>query len=325
MSILTSILVAAIGVVGSAIFSGVETGLYVVNRVRLAVLAGRGHRASVRLENELERPERLLATLLIANNAANYAGSLGVAAILNTLALPAWGVVILNTIVVVPILFVLGETIPKDLFRTHADRWTVRFIGPLVVARRVLTVIGLVPLLSLVDRLVQWLVGGEQGATANPRGRVTRFIRESAASGSLSEAQLDLADRALSMRRLSLAGEMTPWRQVVHVKVQELDRDPRLLARRTMRSHLPVVDTEGRVLGVVGLQELLLGREEDAAAPMDADIPRFRPDTPVFAALETLRQSRRPMGVVEGPDRRPLGVVTLKDLVEPLLGDLRAW
>ncbi len=325
MSILTSIVVAVIGVVGSALFSGVETGLYVVNRVRLAVLAGRGHRPSVRLEAELERPERLLATLLIANNAANYAGSLGVAAILNTLALPAWGVVILNTIVVVPILFVLGETIPKDLFRTHADRWTGRFVGPLVLFRRLLTVIGLVPLLSLVDRLVQWLVGGDKGATASPRGRVTRFIRESAASGSLSAAQLDLADRALSLRRLSLAKEMTPWRQVVHVRVPELDRDPRLLARRTMRSHLPVVDAEGRVLGVVGLQDLLLAEGKDSVASMDVDIPRFRADTPVFAALETLRQSHRPMGVVEGADRRPLGVVTLKDLVEPLLGDLRAW
>ena len=324
MSILVSILVAVVGVVGSAIFSGVETGLYVVNRVRLAVLAGRGDRRASRLEAELERPERLLGTLLIANNAANYAGSLGVVAIINTLALPAWGVVVLNTIVVVPILFVLGETIPKDLFRTHADQWTLRFIGPLVLGRRLLTVIGVIPLLSLIDRAMQWLVGGRQGYAASPRGRVTRFIRESAASGSLSEAQLDLADRALSMRRLTVMSEMTPWRQVVFLKLKDVADDPRVIARRTMRSRLPVVSEEGRVVGLVGIQDLLL-RKDGAPPPVESLMPRYSPETPVSTALETLRESRRPMGVVEDREGRPLGVVTLKDLVEPLLGDLRAW
>ena len=324
MSILIPILVAALGVVGSAIFSGVETGLYVVNRVRLAVLAGKGDRRASRLEAELERPERLLGTLLIANNAANYAGSLGVVAIINTMDFPEWGVVALNTIVVVPILFVLGETIPKDLFRTHADQWTLRFIGPLVLGRRVLTVIGVIPLLSLVDRAVQRLVGGQQGYAASPRGRVARFIRESAASGSLSEAQLDLADRALSMRRLTVMSEMTPWRQVVFLKRKDVIDDPRMIARRTMRSRLPVVSEEGRVVGLVGIQDLLL-RKEGEAAPIESSMPRYSPETPVSTALETLRESRRPMGVVEDRDGRPLGVVTLKDLVEPLLGDLRAW
>ena len=44
-----------------------------------------------------------------------------------------------------------------------------------------------------------------------------------------------------------------------------------------------------------------------------------------MVALEILRVDRRPLGIVESIEGRPLGVVTLKDLVEPLLGDLRAW
>ncbi|MBQ71727.1 MAG: hypothetical protein CMJ67_02355 [Planctomycetaceae bacterium] len=323
MSIVVSLIVAIIGVIGSAIFSGLETGLYVVNRVRLAVRAGHGDRSAARLESELEHPERLLATLLIANNAANYAGSLGVAAILNSFELSATGVILLNTALVVPILLVFGETLPKDLFRTRADNWIPRFVGPLRVARRVLTIIGLVPLLSLVDRLVQRVVGGDPGDRLGPRARMAWFIRESAASGSLSPAQLDLADRALSMRHLAVTSEMTPWRQVVTVREGDLDGDPRAIAQRTMRSRLPVIDSSGRVLGVIGVQDLLLGRNSKAC--IDDSIPRLGPGTQVFVALETLRQARRPMGVVEDGAGRPIGIVTLKDLVEPLLGDLRAW
>ncbi|MHC4246785.1 MAG: DUF21 domain-containing protein, partial [Planctomycetota bacterium] len=105
-----SILVATVGVVGSAIFSGLETGLYVVDRVRLAVRSGRGVRHASALEAEIERPERLLSALLIANNAANFAGSLGVAAVLSMFVVFYWWVVILNTLVVVPLLFIFGET-----------------------------------------------------------------------------------------------------------------------------------------------------------------------------------------------------------------------
>ncbi len=323
MSALGSIAIAASGVVARALCSGLETGLYVVNRVRLAVRAGRGERRAIRLERELERPDRILATLLIANNAANYAGSLGVAAVIETLVTPVWAIVVINTLLVVPILFVLGETVPKDLFRTRADHWMPRFAALLEVARRSLTVVGLVPLFSVISDLVRWLVGEQSVDAGSPRARVTRFIRESHASGSLSEAQLDLADRAMAMRRRTVSGEMTPWRQVATVSLDENVVDGRAVARRTLRSRLPVVD-RGRVVGLVEVQELLLNGGELAAAT-DRSVPRFVPTTPAFAALESLRRQRRPMGIVEDASGRPLGVVTLKDLVEPLLGDLRAW
>ena len=213
-SIITPIVIAVLGIVASVIFSGLETGLYVVDRVRLAVRAGRGDRNAVRLEAEVEEPERLLSALLIANNAVNYAGSLGIAAILSMFVVSEWTIVGLNTLLVVPLLFVFGETIPKDLFRTNADHWMLRFTPQLVWMRRAMTVIGLVPLLGVVARIVQLLIRTPKGIDTTARARVSRLFRESAESGALTEEQLDLADRVLSMRRLTVSGEMTPWRQV---------------------------------------------------------------------------------------------------------------
>lgn len=324
MTILLAIVVAIVGVALSAICSGVETGLYVVNRVRLAVRSGRGDVSSVRLEREMERPERLLPTLLILNNAANYAGNLGVAMFLSVWSLSTGSVIVLNTLLVVPLLFVFAETVPKDLFRIHSDRWLPRFSAPLSFSRKVLTVLGVVPLLSLVSVVVARIFGTRDDDAGTPRARMTRLIRESAETGSLSKAQLDLADRALSMRTLSVATEMIPWRQVVSIPIRRLSDDVRTIARSTMRSRLPVVGEEGRVVGVVGVQDLLLGRRTGSDA-IDRGVARLRPESSVFAALETLRRERCPVGIVEDSDGRPLGLVTLKDLVEPLLGELRAW
>lgn len=324
MTILLALLLTTVGVVASALCSGIETGLYVVNRVRLAVRAGRGDISAIRLEKEVDRPERMLSTLLILNNAANYAGNFGVAMFLSVWSLSTGAIIVLNTLLVVPMLFVLAETMPKDLFRLHADHWLPRFSRTMGICRLVLTVVGVVPLLSLVSVVVARIFGGGRGDAITPRARMTRLIRESAETGSLSAAQLDLADRALSMRSLNVASEMIPWRQVVSIKTRRLQDDARLIARSTMRSRIPVVGDQGRVIGVVGVQDLLLGRRSGNDA-IDRGVARLRPETSIFSALETLRRERCPLGIVEDSQGRPLGLVTLKDLVEPLLGELRAW
>ena len=187
-----------------------------------------------------------------------------------------------------------------------------------------MTVIGLVPLLGVVARIVQLLIRTPKGIDTTARARVSRLFRESAESGALTEEQLDLADRVLSMRRLTVSGEMTPWRQVITATEAALAEDPTRLTARTRRSRLPVVDGQGGVVGVVMVQDLLLGRKS-IEEMLDRNIPRFAPETSAMVALEILRVDHRPLGIVESIEGRPLGVVTLKDLVEPLLGDLRAW
>ena len=78
------LLVAFTGLLLSALCSGLEIGLYTINRVRLAVRSGRGDRRAVRLDRELRDPGRSLTTLLIGNNIANYLGSLGIMALLKS-------------------------------------------------------------------------------------------------------------------------------------------------------------------------------------------------------------------------------------------------
>jgi putative hemolysin len=77
------VVLAAIGLGGSAVFSGLEIGLYTLNRVKLAVAAERGDRRAVRLQRELAQPERLLAGLLVGNNMVNYLGTVAIAALLD--------------------------------------------------------------------------------------------------------------------------------------------------------------------------------------------------------------------------------------------------
>ncbi len=315
---------ALLGLVGSAIFSGLEIGLYTLNRVRLAVAAETGRRDARRLAAELQRPEGLLATLLVGNNAVNYLGTVAIAALLARFGLGPAESVLVNTAVVIPLVLVFGEILPKDLFRTFTDRWTYRFSGFLVGLRMTLTVVGVIPMVRGVGALTARLVGGRSTSHASAAQRIAWLFREGARAGVLSGEQISMVDRALALRRRSVAGEMTPWSRVVTLRLEASAAERTSVVRERSFSRLPVLDAAGRVCGVVQALDAILSPESSTRELMQP-VERLSPDLPAAEAIRLLRQKRARLALVERPDGRPLGVVGLKDLIEPLTGDLRAW
>ncbi|MEY3023977.1 MAG: hypothetical protein RJA16_803, partial [Planctomycetota bacterium] len=87
---------AIAGLSASAVFSGLEIGLYTLNRVKLTVAAETGRRDAIALRRELERPEGILATLLVGNNIVNYLGTLSIAMLLDRAGLGPFEAVVVN-------------------------------------------------------------------------------------------------------------------------------------------------------------------------------------------------------------------------------------
>ena len=317
-------ILSLIGIVLSAVFSGLETGLYTINRVRLIVRASRNDRRAVRLQDEIEHTNRLLTTLLLGNNIANYAGTFGVAAILTRLDFTPVQVVVANAAILVPLLFVFGETLPKDLFRTHTDRWSYQWSGFLVVSRRLFTWIGLGPIVQGFGMIVVRVVGGNLALAPTARQRISQLIKEGIRAGVLRESQTALFDRALSIRDRTVADEMTPWSDVATISA-EVEPHARHAQLPLNHTRLPVVDTSNRVCGVLSLLDALLEPDKPTRDLM-AEAMTLSPGTSVQAALGMMRSRHQPLAIIVGSaTERPLGLVTLKDLVEPITGELAAW
>jgi putative hemolysin len=317
--------VALAGLLLSATYSGLETGLYTLNRVRLAVRADRGNRAARRLRAMLDAPSKMLATLLLGNNIANYAGSFGVAGLLTIYGFTPVQVIVINAAILIPLLFIGGETLPKDLFRTHTDHWSYTWAGFLTWTARVLTWTGLVPLVRGFGALVSRLIGGDASAAMTARQRVSQLIKEGVRTGALSEEQTSLADRALALRDVTVVGEMVPWPRVAAIGADATREQRRRFLRRHTHTRSPVVAERGQVVGVVSTLDMLLEPEK---TPRDLMEPALflHPNMAVRTAIQRLRAERCAMAVVvRANTRQSIGIVTLKDLVEPLTGELAAW
>lgn len=320
--------VALLGIALSALFSGLETGSYCINRVRLAVRAEAAEPApdfrARLLRNEIEKPERLLSTLLIGNNIANYLGSIGIAAVLTRAGYGDWAIVIINAALLTPLLFVFGETLPKDLFRARPDRLTVALAPLLVAIRWILTALLILPLVRLIGAAAARFVGAEAGeALGGARAKVAALLKEGARHGVLTESQTTLVDRALTLRETRVRDEMTPWRDAAIIGADwTRERIRRQLARR-IASRYPVLNRRGDVLGVVDALDIWL-ESDRSIRDLTRPAVDLAPDISVRAALITLRTAGEKIAVVREKGR-PIGVVTFKDLMDPITGELDAW
>ncbi|MBX3357503.1 MAG: DUF21 domain-containing protein [Phycisphaeraceae bacterium] len=316
-----------VGLVGSALCSGTETGLYTLNRVRLSVQTAPGAPANRRaraLKNELDKPERALAVLLIGNTLFGSLAATGVGILLTLAGYSEPAAVLLNILILTPTIIILAEIMPKELFRLEADRWTPALVPFLVGMRLLFTILGIIPLiLLLMQASKRALRLGEQARISSGREAVANLLKEGARHGLLSESQTSLLDRALAMRTTTVGDEMVRWPRARTIE-QHLDRS-RLLQFLTQStfSRFPVVDPSGRVVGVVEHLDISLYPKrplQDLMRPVLV----LPPHITVREALRLMGEHGGKLAVV-GSTARPLGIVTAKDLVEPLIGELGAW
>lgn len=323
--------VGLLGLIGSALTSGMEMGFYSLNRVRLDLRAQRAaaglttDRAALHVRRELDHPDRLLTTLLVLNNIFNSLVATAATAFTDALGWPLWAIAAANIAVLTPLLLVVGDAVPKEVFRLGADTLTYRLAFLVRWSRLLLTWCGLVPLVVGCGRVVERLGGLRQNVDVleEPRQRLAALLAESAGAGVLSESQSTLVDRALSLGRLRVRDEMVPWARV-HTVPSHADPAAALVSIGPhAHAWYPVVDPKGRVVGVVRLTDLCL-KPGAGLSGLIRRPARVDPSTSIVHAMSALRGAEAPVGIVEDHGR-PVGMVALRDLAEPLIGDLGTW
>ncbi|MBX3361972.1 MAG: DUF21 domain-containing protein [Phycisphaeraceae bacterium] len=310
---------AVVGLVGSSMWSGVETGCYTLNRVRLRIRSSRGDRAATRLQRSLDRPDSLLATLLVGNNISNYLGALGATAFLGGLGYADSQIVLINTLALTPLVLVFCESLPKETFRRAADSLTYRFAAPLEAFTRLFTVLGVVPLVVTLGRTIGRMVGLTSGGElSSSRERVAMLLKEGSVSGAISDAQSTLIDRATEFTRVTVRDEMIPWTKVRVIAINTpADQAVRAVVSAGHNA-FPLVDASGRLKGTARAIDVLL----NPSTPIEQHrLPAVivREEMRVVEALRLLQAAAQSLAIVERAGK-PVGIVTVKDLVEPLVG-----
>ena len=178
---------------------------------------------------------------------------------------------------------------------------------------------------ALLVEVIARLIGRDPDAMINSsRNRLGQLLKEGVGAGVLTESQTTLLDRALAMHDIPVTGEMVPWNQA-RIIGADISGDVRLdVIRGLPHTRLPVLEQDGRVIGILSVLDVLLHPDEPTRKLMEP--PLNLPDTMLLpAAMEALRSNHQTLAIVTGEDGQPRGLVTMKDVAEVLTGELEAW
>ncbi|MCK4660016.1 MAG: DUF21 domain-containing protein [Phycisphaerae bacterium] len=327
MTLLIILIVFLVAVFLSGVFSGSETGLYCLRRVRLKVKAEQGDRQARRLEQVLRESQSALSLMLVGTNLMNYLATACFALLLSTqFDFSPHQSEFYTTLIVAFVIFVFGEVVPKNLFQRHPDR----LMGAVSLILRVTHVV-LCPAVWVLTHLTTRFTAmfGDQAkmqTALDPRKQMAQLLREGMPSSVDDETHHEMVDRTLMLAEMSVHAVMTPRNRVVSIAADA--RRERLLsvARSHTYSLIPVFGRHPRrIEGIIEIRRLLDDDSWKTVGQRMGAVPRLSPHDSVASALLRLQKERARMAVVVDRGGYLLGIVTLKDLLEELVGELAAW
>jgi len=269
---------------------------------------------------------QVISTLLIGTNVSTYLVSFAVTAMLSEVFHLSDGVsIVLQGALLTPFLFLFGDTLPKELARSHADE-VAEWAAPLIrVLRWILTWIGLLPILNLFSAaLIRLAKSGEaEEQILSARASMSATLHEGVGVGIISPRQIDVVDRLIEARTWPVQRVMTPWSSVQFIEKNALRNKLLEDPAKFRRARYPLVDDEsGNVVGVISLMELLTARAGESAESIFSEATSIRPDSTVSEALGVMRKTGASLAIVGTPEK-PVGLVSRKDLLNPLIGSFK--
>jgi putative hemolysin len=306
---------------GSAFFSGIETGIISINRLRLRHLVRHKIKGADILQSFLEKPDHLLGTTLVGNNMVNTMLSI-VAVSVGTRLLGTTGSWLASVMVTLTLL-VFCEYLPKAWFRAFPSRRCLPFAGTLKVVGRVLYPFSNA-MMSIVRFITPFMNHQADGSTpAITREEVIHMVKESHQSGSLSNDEVRMITGVFELRAMTCSEIMTPRNEMVYLHQDTRYDDIIMFARAQNANQFPVFDRERQMfVGILYMVDLLSDQSPEGKTAKDYMRPPqlVAATTPVDHILPRMRVTRQPLVLVTDDKYQVAGFVTLDMVLEEIVG-----
>jgi putative hemolysin len=333
----TELLIVLALVVANGLFAGAEIAVLSVRKTRIQDRAKRRDPAALAVQTLRDQPERFLATVqvgitVVGSAAAAFGGANIARDLTPALERLGFGTAahdVAFALVVACVAFlslVIGELVPKSLALRYSDGYAF-FVGrPLLFLSRVAR--PLIWFLTACSNVVLRFFGDRTSFTEArlSRDELQQMVQEAAKAGAVDQRSSEIAARALGFGDVSVMEVMVPRERI---KALRKNATPQELQRALLEeghSRMPVFDGElDRVVGYVVARDVLAVAWEHGLVVLD-DILRpayLVPESAkVSVVLREMQARRCQMSIVVDEHGGVVGLVTVEDLVEELVGDI---
>ena len=310
----------------SFLLSGMEAGVFALNRLRVRRLARTGTLEAQILHGFLEKPEKFLWTILVGNTLVNFLVLGWVIAKLHEWFDGRMALIVALFAVAVFLFYAFFDLLPKMLFRAYPNRLCLSAAKVFRLVRLVLA-----PLVFLVEGISQFLRWrGSRTFTGRLFGNreEMRAVMAEAASALTSEEHA-MVNRVLDLQHFTVAQITIPLAKTFFVEVNSPLRDAVKIAAEKNLTRLPVFETrDGRrrvavMLDVTGLLYLEKLPSEKTAGEFMTPALFLDDSTRLEIVLRRMQRAGQRLAIVLARDGREVGVVSLEDILKLMFGEVK--
>jgi putative hemolysin len=320
------VVVLCVCVVVSALASGTETALTSVGRLRVRHLAEEGSRQATKLQRLQSDPNRFLSTVLVINTVALIVAS-SMTTLLGVQYLPRgwgfWGD--LGAALLLSIfLLIFAEVTPKSLAIRQAERIALLTASPVEWLSRVLG-----PVLWFITRVAVAITGGRAArAPYLSEQELLTILAVSEEQGVIEEEEREMIHGIIEIGDTSVREVMVPRLDITAVPVTASLKDIADLYRKHKHTRMPIYETDiDHIRGLIHIKDLLLyyvgGRSDFSVAKAMRKIEFVPESRKVDEALHDMQTKKVHMMIVVDEYGGTSGLITLEDLLEEIVGEIR--
>lgn len=308
----------------SAFFSSSETALLSISQMRIRTLVDEGNKRAMTLERVVSNKSKMLSAILIGNNVVNLSAS----SLITSLVINHFGnaYVGIATGIITLLILIFGEISPKTMATLQAEKVALKVAGIISVLMKILT-----PVIFIINLLaggVLRLMGVDPNAKTDTitESELRTIVDVSHEEGVIESEERRMINNVVDFGDTQAKDVMVPRIDMVFVEENTTYDELMEVYRENMFTRIPVYrDTTDNVIGIINMKDLLF-YEKNTDFRLKNYLREayftyeFKKTSELFMEM---RQNSVSLAIVLDEYGATAGLITLEDLLEELVGEIR--
>lgn len=312
----------------SGFFSSAETALTTVNRVKMRTLEEEGSKSARIVNKILERYSKMLTAILIGNNIVNLSAS----SLSTTLVIRIWGNAFVGvaTGILTFVILLAGEIVPKTWASLNAEKISLAYSHIIYLMIRLLT-----PVIFIVDALSNGIlrlmrIDPNKRNDTITENELKTYVDVSHEDGEIETEERELIYNVFEFSDTCAKDIMTPRVNMVTINADDTSEDLLAAYKDSLYTRIPVYQEDGdNMLGFINIKDFFLARDN---APDEHNVPLAPLIRDAYYTYEykktadlllEMREKSLYVAFVLNEYGSTVGMITLEDLLEELVGEIR--
>lgn len=317
--------IISILIVFSAFFSGCETAIISVNRIRVKHLADSGNKNAMVLMGIIEKPETFLTAVLIGNNIVNITASvLATDAALRTFG--SSGIAIATGVMTLFIL-VFAEVWPKTLGSRHPEAISLIVAKPIKIIITILR-----PVIWVLTESINFLIihfGGKERVN-HPfvtEDKINLMLKVGEKEGTIEKHEREIIQNLFKFSDKRAVDIMTPLEEICSMEESNTMDTALALINESGHSRIPIYkESFDNIIGMIYAKDFLKFRDHELGRIRVYQILRpisiVKSGRKIYPILKELQIKKMNISIVVDNHNRVIGLLSIEDILEELVGEI---